>query len=110
MIAKPRTVASAAALAALAIVAASIPAAARDSQAPSYDTCFTLAVERGSGPNKGGGAREHAQHRTFMEQCMAGKIVSSTQASPATARLPANAYASTVATKRSNRQPAASAR
>jgi hypothetical protein len=106
MIAKHRTVASAAALAALAIVAASIPAAARDSQAPSFDTCYSLAVQRGSGPNMGGGIREHAQHKTFMDQCMAGKVVSATQASPAAAKLPADAYASTVSAKRSHRHAA----
>jgi hypothetical protein len=118
MFAKSRTVAGAA-LAALAIVAASLPAVARDSQAPSYDSCYTLALQRGSGPNMGGGTREHAQHKAFMDQCMAGKIVAgtspaaakpSTQASPAAAKLPADAYASTAAPKRTGRQPAASAR
>ena len=106
MIATPRTIAGAAALVALASVATSLPAAARDSQAPSFDSCFTLAVERGSGPNKGGGAREHAQHKAFMDQCMAGKVVSATQASPAAAKLPADAYASTVSAKRSHRHAA----
>jgi hypothetical protein len=120
MFAKSRTVAGAA-LAALAIVAASLPAVARDSQAPSYDSCYTLSVQRGSGPNMGGGTREHAQHKTFMDQCMSGKIVAGTQASPATAKpsaqarpaaakLPADAYASTASPKRTSRQPAASAR
>jgi hypothetical protein len=103
MIAKPRTVAVAAALTAVFVAGAAIPAVA---ETPSYDTCFTLSLERGSGPDKGGGAREHAQHRTFMDQCMAGKIVGTPQASPANAKLPADAHASTAAFKRVSRHSA----
>lgn len=103
MIGKPRTVAVAAALTAFIVAGASVPAVA---ETPGYDTCFTLSVERGSGPDKGGGAREHAQHRTFMDQCLAGKIAGTAQASPSAAKVPADAYALTVASKRFSRHSA----
>jgi hypothetical protein len=103
MIAKFHTVTIAAAFAALAIAGASIPAAAADNQTPGFDNCFALAVERGSGPNKRGGTKEHSQHNTFMDQCMAGKIPFPAAASLSAAKLPANAYALTVASKRINR-------
>jgi hypothetical protein len=102
MIAKPRTVAVAAALTAFIVGSAAVPAVA----APGYDACFTLSLERGSGPNKGGGAREHAQHKAFMDQCLAGTIPGAAEASPAAARLPADAYALTVASKRISRHAA----
>jgi hypothetical protein len=107
MIARPYTAAIAAALTAIAIVGASVPAVAKDNQSPSFDTCFSLAVERGSGPNKGGGTKEHSQHKAFMDQCMAGKIVVTPQTSASAVSVPANAYASTAASKRINRLPAA---
>jgi len=103
MIAKPRTVAVAAALTALIVASVSIPAVARDNQAPGYDACFTLSLERGSGPNKGGGNKEHAQHKAFMDQCLAGKIPGTPEASPSAAKLPADAYALNVASKRISR-------
>src|ERR1700730_10092538 len=106
MIAIPYTAAIAAAFTAVAIVGASIPAVAKDNQSPSFDTCFSLAVERGSGPNKGGGTKEHSQHKAFMDQCMAGKIAVTPQASASAVRVPANAYASTVASTRVNRHTA----
>jgi hypothetical protein len=97
MIGKTRTVAVAAALTAFIVASASVPAVA---ETPSFDSCYTLSVERGSGPDKGGGAREHAQHRTFMDQCLAGKIAGAPQASPSAAKVPADAYALNVASKR----------
>jgi hypothetical protein len=105
MIAKSHMVTIAAAFTALAIAGGSVPAAATDNQTPGFDTCFALAVERGSGPNKGGGTKEHSQHITFMDQCMAGKIPFPAAASLSAAKLPANTYALTVASKRSNRHP-----
>src|SRR3977135_2807859 len=106
MVAKPHTVAIAAALTATAIAIASVPAVAKDKQTPGYDTCFELSVERGSGPAKGGDARKESQHKDFVEQCMAGKIpLSTAEASPSATKLPANAYASTAASKRINRHP-----
>jgi hypothetical protein len=110
MTATPHMVATAVALTALAIVGAAIPAAARDTQTPGFDTCFALSVARGSGPNKGGGTKEHSQHDAFMEQCMAGKILVNPEASPSTAKLPANTYASTVTSKRVKRDPASARR
>ena len=107
MIAKRRTVAVAAALTAFIVGSAAIPAAARDNQTPSFDSCYTLALERGSGPNMGGGNREHAQHKAFMDQCLAGKIPATPGASTsAAAKVPADAYALTLASKRISRQPA----
>src|ERR1700732_292665 len=105
MFAKPHMVAIAAALTALAVVGAVVPAAAKDKQTPGFDTCYALSVERGSGPDKGGGTKEHSQHNAFMEQCMAGKILVNPEANASTAKLPVNAYASTVVSKRVNRRP-----
>ena len=107
MVAKPHTLAIATALTAIAIAAASIPAVAKDKQTPGYQTCLELSVERGSGPAKGGDARKESQHKEFVEQCMEGKIpLSTTEANHSAAKLPANAYAATVTSKRTNRHPA----
>ena len=104
MVAKPHALAIAAALTAIAIAATSIPAVAKDKQTPGYQTCLELSVERGSGPAKGGDARKESQHKEFVEQCMEGKIpLSTAEASPSAAKLPANTYASTVASKPINR-------
>jgi ABC-type sugar transport system substrate-binding protein len=77
MITKPNIVAIAAVVVALATP--SVAAAAKVRQPlPTWDTCFTLAVERGSAPgrggsenNKGGGMGHYVQ---FMNECLAGKI------------------------------------
>src|SRR3979409_583009 len=104
MFAKPHALAIAAALAAITIAAASIPAVAKDKQTPGYQTCFDLSVERGSGPAKGGDARKESQHKDFVAQCMAGKILlSPAEARRFAAKLPANTYASTVVSKPANR-------
>jgi hypothetical protein len=110
MAAKPNTLAIAAILAALATPSVSIPAFAQVSQTPGYDACMSLSVQRGSGPNMGGGTKEDSQNKTFMTQCMAGKIPAEAQANPSVARLPANTYASTVASKPINRRPASARR
>src|ERR1700720_3393554 len=83
MITKPNTVAIAAILAAL---------------ATPWDACYALAVERGSGPNKGGGDKVLSQYNAFMDQCTAGKIPLNAGAdlSVGEVKLPANAHASTV--------------
>ena len=98
MVTKPNTVAIAAILAALATPGVAIPAFARDNQTPTWDTCFTLAVERGSGPDKGGGDKVLSQYKAFMDQCMAGKIPVSADAnadaSASGVKLPARAHAS----------------
>jgi hypothetical protein len=102
MIGKPKTVAIAAVLIAIATSGISVSAFAKDNQSPEFDACFTLAVERGSGPNKGGGTKEHSQHNAFMEQCMTGKIPLNSQANLSALTVPTNAHASTVTLKRIN--------
>src|SRR5262249_41967457 len=99
MISKSNTVAIAAVLAVLATPAVTIPAFARASQAPTWDTCFTLAVQRGSGPNKGGSEKVMSQYTNFMDQCVAGRIPLSADASNPAAKSPARAHAPTVASK-----------
>ena len=79
MVTKPNAVAIAVVLAALATPGVTVPASARVKQAPpSWNTCFALAVERGSAPgrggsegNKGGGMGHYLK---FMDECQAGKI------------------------------------
>jgi hypothetical protein len=93
---KSNTIAVAAILTALATSGVTVPAFAKDNQAPGFDTCFALSVERGSGPNKGGGTKEDSQNKAFIAQCMAGKIPGNLAANPSVAKLPANAHASSV--------------
>ena len=94
MITKPNTVAIAAIVAALATPGAVIPAFARDNQTPAWDACFTLAVERGSGPDKGGGDKVLSQYKAFMDQCVVGKIPFSTDVNASVVKLPAQAHGS----------------
>jgi hypothetical protein len=105
MIIKPNIVAIAAVLVALAAPAVAVPAFARDNQTPTWDTCYPLAVERGSGPNKGGGDKVLSQYNVFMDQCLAGKIPLGVDANAAAGKLPAGARASTVVPKRINGRP-----
>jgi hypothetical protein len=86
MVTKPNTIAIAAILAALATSGVAVPAFAKDNQTPTWDACFTLAVERGSGPDKGGGDKVLSQYKAFMDQCMAGKIPRSGDANASPAR------------------------
>jgi len=79
MITKPNSVAVAAIVAALAIPTVAAPAFARDSHAgPTWDACYSLAVERGSGPGRGGSENNKGgamgQYVRFMDECLAGKI------------------------------------
>src|SRR5215469_9679414 len=106
MMTKPNTIAIAAVLAALAAPGLSIPAFARAGQGPTWDTCFTLAVERGSGPNKGGSEKVMSQYTNFMDQCLAGKIPLSADASTPVAKSLARAHAPTVASKHVSRHAA----
>jgi hypothetical protein len=77
MVTKPNIVAITAIVAALATPG--VAAAAKVKQPlPTWDTCYTLAVERGSAPgrggsegNKGGGMGHYLK---FMDECQAGKI------------------------------------
>ena len=110
MITKPNTVAIAAILAALATPGVAIQAFARDNQTATWDACYALAVERGSGPNKGGGDKVLSQYNAFMDQCMGGKIplgadANAADANAAAGKLPAGARASTVVPKRINGHP-----
>jgi hypothetical protein len=77
MITNPNIVAVAAVIAALASPSV---AAARVKQQPlpSWDTCYSLAVERGSAPGRGGSENNRGggmgHYLAFMDQCQAGKI------------------------------------
>jgi hypothetical protein len=110
MIAKSNTFAVAGVLAALVTAAATAPAAAKD-PAPSYEACYSLAIDRGAGPNKGGGTKEHSQHNSFMDQCMTGKLpmaatsTSTATSTPSVANLQGNTFASTASSKHVNRRP-----
>jgi len=77
MVTKPNIVAIAAVVAALATP--SVAAAAKVKQPlPSWDTCFPLAVERGSAPGRGGSENNKGggmgHFYKFMDECQAGKI------------------------------------
>ena len=75
MVTKSNVFVIATVLAALASLEVAVPAFAKDNnRAPTWDTCFSLAMERGAGPHSGGGSKELSQHRAFMNQCMEGKI------------------------------------
>ena len=94
MVIKPNTVRIAAVLAALATSSVAIPAFARDNHTPTWDSCYTLAVERGSGLDKGGGDKALSQYKAFMDQCMAGKIPPNADTSAALLKFPTRAHAS----------------
>jgi hypothetical protein len=91
---KPNTVAVAAILAALATTGVAIPAFARDNQASTWEACFALAVERGSGPDKGGDDKVMSQYNRFMGECLAGKIPLNADVNASVATSPARAHAS----------------
>src|ERR1700719_951407 len=76
-----------------------------DNQTPTWDACYALSVERGSGPNKGGGDKVLSQYNRFMDECTAGKIPLGTDANASVGKLPAGARASTVVPKRINGRP-----
>ena len=105
MITKPNTLAIAAILAALATPGAAAPAFARDNQTPTWDACYALSLERGSGPNIGGGDKVLSQFNAFMDQCTAGKIPLGADANASVGKLPAGARASTVTPKHINGHP-----
>jgi hypothetical protein len=86
MVTKTNAFVIAAVLAALATPGVAVPAFAKDNRAPAWDTCFALAVERGAGPQRGGGSKEESQHKAFMNQCLEGKIPLSAGATASAAR------------------------
>jgi len=53
----------------IAFAASRTPAPASEAHTQSYEKCEELSVERGSGPESG-----NRNHRSFMRQCMAGRI------------------------------------
>ena len=72
------------------------PAFAKNGADPGFDACFALAMERGSGPMKGGDTKEESQYNAFMSQCRSGKIPVDFGANHSLDQLelPANAHAS----------------
>jgi hypothetical protein len=93
MLTKTNTVAIGVILTALATFGVASPAFAKDNQTPTWDACYALAVERGSGPNKGGGDKVLSQYNAFMDQCLAGKIPLNS-ANLSIGQVPTNARAS----------------
>ena len=53
----------------ISFAAARTPAPASEAHTQSFEKCEDLSVERGSGPDSG-----WRTHRSFMRQCMAGRI------------------------------------
>ena len=107
MITKHNSIAIAAVLAAVAITSIAVPAFAQTKATAGWDACYAAAIERGSGPNKGGGTKEHSQHKAFMDQCMAGKIpLTAAGRPPATSSL-GSAFASASVPRHASRHSAA---
>jgi hypothetical protein len=107
MMIRPNSVAVAAVLAAFAITNIAVPVFAQTKATAGWDACYTAAVERGSGPNKGGGTKEHSQHKAFMDQCMAGKIPLTAERSPPATTSLRGAFASASPPKHASRHRAA---
>jgi len=105
MVAKPHALAIAAALTAIAIAAASIPAVAKDQQTPGYQACFELSVERVPGPPKEATPERSRNIKILWSNAWREKSLSSTAQASLPRPVPANAYASTVTSKRTNRHP-----
>ena len=104
---KRNSVAIAAVLAAVAITSIAVPAFAQTKATAGWDACYAAAIERGSGPNKGGGTKEHSQHKAFMDQCMAGKIPLTAAGSPPATTSLGNAFASASLPRHASRHSAA---
>ena len=93
MVTKSNTVVTAAIVAALATPGVAVPAFARINQTPTWDTCYALAVERGSGPGMGATSNPMKQYEVFMKECLAGKIPLSDGATASVAKSLARAHA-----------------
>jgi uncharacterized membrane protein len=104
---KRNSVAIAAVLAAVAITSIAVPAFAQTKATAGWDTCYAAALERGSGPNRGGGTKEHSQHKAFMDQCMAGRIPLTAERSPPATTSLGGAFASASPPKHASRHRAA---
>ena len=104
---KHNSVAVAAVLAAVAITSIAVPAFAQAKATAAWDTCYAAALERGSRPNKGGGTKEHSQHKAFMDQYMAGAIPLTAERSPPATTALGGAFASASPPKHASRHRAA---
>jgi hypothetical protein len=104
---KHNSVAVAAVLAAVAITSIAVPAFAQTKASAGWDTCYSAALERGSGPNRGGGTKEHSQHNAFMDQCMAGKVPLTAERSPPATTSLGGAFASASPPRHASRHRAA---
>jgi uncharacterized membrane protein len=102
---KLNSVAVAAVLATLATAGITVPAFAQAKATPRWDTCYSLSVERGAAPGRGGGTNADAQHNVFMDQCLARKIPLAAEGSPP-ARLQGGAFASASVPKHKSRRRA----
>jgi hypothetical protein len=103
---KLHSVAVAAVLVTLATAGITVPAFAQTKATPSWDTCYSLSVERGAAPGRGGGTNAERQHNAFMDQCLAGKIPLTAEGS-LPARLRGGAFASDSVPKHTSRRRAA---
>jgi RNA polymerase sigma-32 factor len=80
--------------------------AAQTKATVSWDTCFSLAVERGAEQAKGADVCQFSQHNAFMDQSMAGKIPLTADGSPPVMRSLGGAFASASVPKHGNRHRA----
>jgi uncharacterized membrane protein len=101
MIIKHNSVAVAAVLAAVAITSIAVPAFAQTKATAGWDTCYSAALERGSGRH-----RENSQHDAFMDQCMAGKIPLTAERNPPATRSLDRAFAPASLPKHASRHRA----
>jgi hypothetical protein len=106
MIIKPSPATLAGVLVAVTTAGIAVSAFAQTKATVSSDTCYSLAVERGSGPQQSG-APEHSQHKAFMDQCMAGNIPLTTERSPPATSSLGGAFASASVPKHTSRRRAA---
>jgi len=100
---KLNSVGVAAVLATLATAGITVPAFAQTKATASWDTCYSLSVERGAAPGRGGGTNADAQHNAFMDQCLARKIPPTAEGSPP-ARLRGGTFASASMPKHKGRR------
>jgi hypothetical protein len=103
---KRNSVGVAAVLATLATAGITVPAFAQTKATPSWDTCYSLSVERGAAPGRGGATTADAQHNAFMDQCLAGRIPLTAEGSPR-ARSLGGDFASASVPKHASRRRAA---
>ena len=59
---------------AFALATASGALAATKSPAPSFDACHALSIQRGASPGQGNPGNPYIHYKTFIRQCLEGKI------------------------------------